>query len=109
MSQGPCGRGRCASAIVHVTSTARTATILLVMCPLLLEQQLRELMQAAPPAQPLVSRQWGFIVDGLYAGLSQIVCACLGGSAILPTAVARKHELDLLLEVGHVFDLRHGD
>ena len=97
MSHGPCGRGGAAPTVCAMRMSVRTAgnsgtrpIFVLIASPLLLKQQRRELMQAAPPAQPLVSGQRGFVEDGLDARLLQIVRVRLAGSAVLATAIARQ-------------------
>src|SRR5438477_9151620 len=116
MSHGPCGRGGAAPTVCGMPMSVRTAgssgarsILVLIASQLLLKQQLRKLMQAATPAQPLVSGLWGFVENGLDACLIEIIRVRLGGSAILAAAVTREHKFDLFLEVGHVFDLRHTD
>ena len=62
-------------------------------------------MQAAPPALPFMSRLRRLIEHGFDSSFIQFVGIRFGGSAVFTAAVARKHELDSLLELRHVLDL----
>ena len=84
---------------------------------MVLEQQRRELMQAAPPGLPLVSRVGRHIEVTVYAGgferfgigLGVAAEASAAASAIatqFTAAVADEQHLDLLLEGGQVGDIR---
>src|SRR4051794_20134917 len=55
---------------------------------LILEQQRRELVEAPPPALPLVGRVRGFVVGVLDAQLFQRLVVRLGCGVVLPAAVA---------------------
>src|SRR3954454_17589156 len=123
MSHGPCGRAGAVDdwlratnaqqatmkAVDRTAAEVRAVGRLMDGYPLFLKQQGSEFMQVPPPTQPLVSGLRGFVEDGVDACIFQLFDVGLAGCAILATAIADEHEFDLLLEVGHVFDLRNAD
>lgn len=88
---------------------------------LIFEQQRRELVQAAAPRLPLVRGVGRFVEDAVDASFFERCNIRLGVAAEaaagatdtvgaeFTTAIADEHEFDLLLERGHLGDVRRSD